>query len=434
MPAPARAGRSSRAAARRAAAPATPVMHLELAREPRLDDLLEVARLRPGVEPADDRRVPRQVDQRAGPVGGDDLAAADLPVRLAAHAPSSTCDAAQVLQEQVHLGLDVAQRPVGAELPVVLGLEVRVEHLAQQRLGLLQLVLLVLQLDAGRAGSRRRSCATSRAGRRPGSARCAAAPRARLRPRSAAGARARGSASSSRRSSAARTSAICSAPRGGVSSGSAWRASADERPGEAAVERARRERRDARDLDGAVEGLVVVAEALVVRAVARLVDVEERHHQARALVVAADAARRLDVLGVRLRLAEHDHQPEPRDVEADRDHVRGDRAVDALLLVERRARAAAAPRRPCRSDTREVSSTTSENVLRSWKSPRSSPIRLRVAVALDRVLDLLLEDPPRAAELAQAVEVAEHRHVRVGRVARRSCARRRRGRRARRRP
>ena len=38
---------------------------LELAREPRLDDLLEVARLRPGVEAADDRRVPGQVDQRA---------------------------------------------------------------------------------------------------------------------------------------------------------------------------------------------------------------------------------------------------------------------------------------------------------------------------------------------------------------------------------
>ena len=124
---------------------------LELAREPRLDDLLEVARLRPGIEAADDRRVPGQVDQRARPVGGDDLAAADLPVRLAAHARSSTCDAAQVLEEEVHLGLHVAERAVGAELPVVLGLEVRVEHLAKQRLGLLQLVLLVLHGDPGGA-------------------------------------------------------------------------------------------------------------------------------------------------------------------------------------------------------------------------------------------------------------------------------------------
>ena len=63
---------------------------LELARQPGLDDLLEVARLRPGLEATDDRRVPGQVDQRPGPVGGDHLAAADLPVRLAAHAPFST--------------------------------------------------------------------------------------------------------------------------------------------------------------------------------------------------------------------------------------------------------------------------------------------------------------------------------------------------------
>src|SRR5207249_6169921 len=54
------------------------------------DDFLQVTRFRPRVEPADDRRVPGQVDQRAWPVGGDDLAAADLPVRLAAHERSST--------------------------------------------------------------------------------------------------------------------------------------------------------------------------------------------------------------------------------------------------------------------------------------------------------------------------------------------------------
>ena len=89
----------------------------------------------------------RQVDQRAGPVGRDDLAAADLAVRLAAHVAVLHLHAAQVLQEQVHLGLHVAERAVGAELPVVLGLEVRVEHLAKQRLGLLQLVLLVLHGD-----------------------------------------------------------------------------------------------------------------------------------------------------------------------------------------------------------------------------------------------------------------------------------------------
>ncbi len=189
-----------------------------------------------------------------------------------------------------------------------------------------------------------------------------------------------------------------------------------ERPGEAPVERARRERRDARHLDGAVERLVVVAEALVVRAVARLVDVEERDDEPGPLVVAADAARRLDVLGVRLRLTEHDHQPEPRDVEADRDHVRRDGAVDALLDVVE-----ANPQPPPRlghlvgghargqlHDLREVLAVLEEPAL--FADP------LAAAVGLDRVLNLFLEDPPRPAQLAQAVEVAEHRHVRVGGV------------------
>ena len=66
-----------------------------------------------------------------------------------------------------------------------------------------------------------------------------------------------------------------------------------------------------------------MAEALVVRAIARLVDVQERYHQSRSSHVTTDTARSLDVLGVRLGLTEHDHQPEPLDVEANRDHVRG---------------------------------------------------------------------------------------------------------------
>ena len=56
-----------------------------------------------------------------------------------------------------------------------------------------------------------------------------------------------------------RTSPIFSTPRGGSSVGSDMAREADERAGKATIERARRERRDARDLDGAVEGLVVVA-------------------------------------------------------------------------------------------------------------------------------------------------------------------------------
>ena len=64
----------------------------ELACQPRLHDFVQAARVRPGVEPADDRRMSGQVDESARSVGGDHLALADLSVALAAHAPSSTLD------------------------------------------------------------------------------------------------------------------------------------------------------------------------------------------------------------------------------------------------------------------------------------------------------------------------------------------------------
>jgi hypothetical protein len=53
-------------------------------------------------------------------------------------------------------------------------------------------------------------------------------------------------------------------------------------------------------------------------------------------------------------------------------------------------------------ETREVSSTTSENVLRSWKSPAlADAARGRT---LERVLHFLLEDAARAAQLAQLLK------------------------------
>ena len=75
-------------------------------------------------------------------------------------------------------------------------------------------------------------------------------------------------------------------------------------------------------------------EPLEMRSVARPVDVEQRDDQAGPVGVASDAAGRLDVLGAGLGLAEYDHQAEAGDVEADRDHVGGDRHVDPVLLVE----------------------------------------------------------------------------------------------------
>src|SRR5688500_82077 len=54
----------------------------------------------------------------------------------------------EVFNEQIHLGLDVAQGTGYAELTRMVGLEAMVEHLAQQRLRLVELVPLILQLDA----------------------------------------------------------------------------------------------------------------------------------------------------------------------------------------------------------------------------------------------------------------------------------------------
>ena len=90
-----------------------------------------------------------QVDEGAGPVGGDHLALANLAVTLAAHAPASTCRPVRSRRKEVDHRLHVAQGPVGAKLLVMLGLEVLVEHLAKQRRGLPKLVALVLHRDAG---------------------------------------------------------------------------------------------------------------------------------------------------------------------------------------------------------------------------------------------------------------------------------------------
>ena len=107
--------------------------------------------------------------------------------------------------------------------------------------------------------------------------------------------------------------------------------------GEPAVERASRKRRDTGRLHRTVEGLVIVAEPVVVRSVPRLVHVQQRDDQSRTVVRPSDAARRLDVLGVHLRLAEHQHQSQARDVETDRDHVRRQRAVDAVVSIVEQA-------------------------------------------------------------------------------------------------
>ena len=133
------------------------------------------------------------------------------------------------------------------------------------------------------------------------------------------------------------------------------------------VERARRPRRDAGGLDGAVERAVKLAEALVVGPVARLVEVQDGDDEAAAVVIAADAAGRLDVFGGGLGLALDQHEPEPRDVEADGDHVGGERHVDRLAARRQNSASSRCLASATLSvETRDVSSSGSLS-LRSLK-------------------------------------------------------------------
>src|SRR5262249_169095 len=82
-----------------------------------------------------------------------------------------------------------------------------------------------------------------------------------------------------------------------------------ERAREAAVQRTRGKWSYAGCLDAAIERLVIKGEAFVMRAVARLMDVQQRHDQAGPLVVGAHGACRLNVLGRSFRLAVNHHEP-----------------------------------------------------------------------------------------------------------------------------
>lgn len=107
----------------------------------------------------------------------------------------------------------------------------------------------------------------------------------------------------------------------------------DQCCGQSAVERPRCERRHARCFNRPIEAHMEPTELFVVRAIARLVDVQQRHDEAMLQRLAPDARRRLDVLRSGLRLALHDHQSEPTDVKTDGNHVGGERNVDGVFLA-----------------------------------------------------------------------------------------------------
>ena len=143
--------------------------------------------------------------------------------------------------------------------------------------------------------------------------------------------------------------AMSPAAASGVSAGIEMPGGGDHDGRQGTIHGPRRPGRDAGRLDGAVEAFVEVPEALVVQPVARLVGVEQHQDETGLVRLPTDAARRLDIFGGGLWLALHDHETEPADVEADRDHVGGKRHVDPVASDRRRALPAPPWRQPpCR--------------------------------------------------------------------------------------
>ena len=81
----------------------------------------------------------------------------------------------------------------------------------------------------------------------------------------------------------------------------------------------------------AVKAFMEIPKALVVRAVAGLVNVQQRKDQTGSLMITPYATGRLDVFCCCLGLAHYHHQPKPGDVQPDRDHIRCERNIDGVF-------------------------------------------------------------------------------------------------------
>src|SRR5262249_57823938 len=113
------------------------------------------------------------------------------------------------------------------------------------------------------------------------------------------------------------------------------------------------------------------------------------------------------------RPSDHDHEPKARDVKANRDHVGRDGAVHPLLdLIEWCFEAAPRFRDFVGGNAGSKLDYLGEGLpILKQASRFADP--LAGSISLDRILDLFLENPSRSSQLAQAIEIAEHGHVRV---------------------
>ena len=180
----------------------------------------------------------------------------------------------------------------------------------------------------------------------------------------------------------------------------------DDHGGQRSVQGSRRPRGHARGFDCPIEAGVELAERFVMEPVARFLHVEQRENKARLVRLASDAARRLDVFGRGLGLALNHHEAEARNIEAYGNHVGRQRYVDAER-VARILRQAFFRRRDvvgalARRQLKDLpQAAISERLVRGRDPPALVPIGRELSH------HFVFDDPPRAAELPQGVEVAK---------------------------
>jgi hypothetical protein len=73
-----------------------------------------------------------------------------------------------------------------------------------------------------------------------------------------------------------------------------------------------------------------LSELLEVHSVARLMQIQHCENEPRPRMVSPDATGRLNIFGRRFWLPLNDHQPQPSNVETDRDHVRSESDIYRL--------------------------------------------------------------------------------------------------------
>ena len=134
-------------------------------------------------------------------------------------------------------------------------------------------------------------------------------------------------------------------------------------------------------------------------------------------MIPSHTAGRLNVFGRRFWLPLNDHQPEPGDVQANGDHVCGERDIDCVsgTRAELRLEGLLRFRHLVRGYARGQFQQFLNLSIGKWTVLGIEPPALG-SVTPGAVSHFILDNPARAAELTQRIEIAKRRHIRIAGV------------------